>query len=364
LTRALLAVMAVAISLPSTAAPNDGKDRSARGSVSVRIVISPNNDPNDARAFQHWYGGQMRGYDRVDPETGERYSEILQIVQEVSNGWLSVSNREDFRRAIVFNQRTKVVFQNVTPTWTPPGQEHTYRPQPGNNWTISRIRPGDLIIAEGYLHANGKFVSTRIRVIGHAWGYDDDYYFQPNYPSYEGNRAYGDVLLVDQRRNEVEVRANIGYRTLSLGRNGTVLINGRRANIQELRKGDRIVFYYQRDHNRNLEVYHIVRLDAQQAYPRDTERYWGDPNVYDYADNTGTWMEGTLDYISTGAMFNRMVLRADRGHVVTFNLPTQMTIIDYDGTRIPINRLREGEKLRVYYTDLEGTLFATKVVCR
>ena len=356
----LLALLAVAVTLPSLAQPNKAKDRSVRGQASVKIVIG-NNAQEDTRTFQRWYDGQVRGYNRIDPETGERYSDLLQLVEEVNNGWLIVSNRVDSRRSVVYNARTKVVFEDNTPSWTPPGYQHNRRSHNGPP-AISRIRPGDLIIAQGYMNASGKFVGTTIRVVGSSWGwYDDDYYTTPIHTGY---RAWGDVTNVDARREQIEVRSNTGLRTVSLTRTGVVLYNNREIKLETLRRGDRVVFYFTRDQDRSVEAYRIVRIDDRQAFPRDKESYWADPKDYRTDDNRGTFMDGRLDRVTSAGLFYKLELRVDRGRTVTFTMPRNMKVIDEDGDLISINSLREGENLRVHYTDLDGMNYALRVVCR
>jgi len=373
LAMGLAALLATALMGPALAqnGRNDAKpkDRSIRGRVNVRINVRPQNDPEDTRVFQSWFGGQLRGYGVIDPETGERLSDVLQIVQEVNNNWIIVANRGEVQRSIMLTPRTKVTFKEITPTWTPPGLNRSQRPR-GNPFVASRIRPGDLVIAHGYLNANGKFVGTNIRVVGHAWGwYDDD----DSYPIGYGYRGWGEVRLVDTRRHTVEVRANIGYITLTLARDGRVEYRGRDYSIDNLEKGDRVVFYYRQDRDdRSIEAYRIVALEGNQSFPRGDEYYWCDPSGNDRGDNRdqykdadgGDWSEGYLDYIDTGSSFNKIVLRMKKGQPSVFFMPKSMRVVDQDGTRISIESLRDGEMLRVYYTNMDGTLFALKIVCR
>ena len=379
LAMGLATLLAVALAVPTLAQDDRGngkpKDRSIRGRVNVRININPQNNPDDARVFQSWFGWQTRGYDAIDRETGERYNTLIYVVQEVRGNQLFVSSRNRNWETVQLSSRTKVTFEEITPSWTPPGFNRGRRPQ-GGEFVASRIRPGDLVILEGLLTGRGDLLATRIRVIGHAWGWDDD---DDYYPSGYGRRAYGEVRLVDSRRNQVEVRANIGYVTLELSRNGKVMYKGREYRITNLERGDRVVFYYwgNRDNNdRSIEAYLIVALEGKDGYPRGDERYWGDPKDRDidgYRDkdnrgqynDAGAWIEGTVDYVSTGGALNKLVLKVPRGRPDTFYLPKSMQVTDVDGDRVSLQSLRDGELLRVYYTESEGgILIATRVVAR
>lgn len=379
LAMGLMALLAVALAVPTLAQDDRGngkaKDRSIRGRVNVRINVNTQNDPDDARVFESWFGWQTRGYDAIDTESGERFNALTYIVQEVRGNQLFVSSRSRNWETVQLSARTKVTFQEVTPSWTPPGFNRGHRPQ-GGEFAASRIRPGDLVVLEGMLTGNGTLLATRIRVIGHAWGWDND---EDYYPSGYGQRAYGEVRLVDSRRDQVEVRSNVGYVTLTLSRSGKLMYRGREYRIENLEKGDRVVFYYwqNRDNNdRSIEAYLIVALEDNQSLPRGDERYWADPKDKDidgYRDrdgrdqynDAGTWIEGSVDYISTGGALNKLVLRVQRGRANTFFLPKSMQVIDVDGDRIALQSLRDGEAVRVYYTESEGgVLIATRVMAR
>jgi len=370
----LAALLAMALTAPVPAqVDGKAKDRSLRGRVEVRINVQTQKTPDEERIYESWFGGQVRGYDAIDDETGERLNSLLYIVQEVQGNQLFVSSRSRNREMVQLSNRTKVIFQEITPSWTPPGFNRKRGPL-GGLFVANRIRPGDLVILEGMLTGQGNLLATRVRVVGHAWGWyddddDDDYYGPVNY----GNRAWGEVRLVDARRNSVEVRANIGYITLTLSRDGNVQYKGREYRITNLEKGDRIVFYYEqnRDNNgRSIEAYLIVALEGNDGYPRGDERYWTDPagndreNDRDQYRNADDWVEGSLDYIDIGVTFNKLVLRVQHGKPSVFYLPKTMPVIDEDGSRISIRELRDGEKLRVYYTEMDGNYYATRVMAR
>jgi hypothetical protein len=370
----LATLLAMALTAPVLAqgGRDDGKgnDRSLRGRITARINVHTQDTPDETRAFDSWYEGQVRGYGSIDTDTGERLNSLIHIVQEVRGNQLIVSSRYHHRAMIQLNSRTKVIFQEITPSWTPPGFNRGRRPQ-GGTFVANRIRPGDLVILEGVLTNRGDLLATRIRVIGHAWGWsddDDDDYYRPT-----GYRAWGEVRLVDSRRNSVEVRANTGYVTLTLSRNGKVLYKGREYRIANLEKGDRVVFYYERNQDnrdRSIEAYLIVALEGNHSYPRGDERYWADPSGYDRGDdrdqyqNAGDWIDGNLDYIDIGVTFNKLVLRVQRGKPGVFYLPKSLLVIDEDGSRISVQSLRDGEQLRVYYMEMDGHYHATRIVAR
>jgi len=378
LTMGLAALLAMALTAPVSAQNGrnneKGKDRSIRGRIEVRINTHTEVTPDETRVFDSWFGGQVRGYDAIDEDTGERLDSLIHIVQDVQGNQLMVSSRHRHQAMIQLTKRTRVIFQEITPSWTPPGFNRGQR-QHGGNFVAERIRPGDLVILEGIMTGHGDLLATQIRVVGHAWGWfddDDDYYGPVNY----GNRAWGEVRQVDGRRNSVEVRANIGYITLTLSREGKVLYKGREYRITNLEQGDRVVFYYERNrdnNNRSIEAYRIVALEGNDNYPRGDERHWADPSGYDRGDdrddrdqyrNAGDWVEGSLDYIDIGVTFNKLVLRVQRGQPSVFYLSKTMSIIDEDGSRISIRDLRDGEKLRVYYTEMDGNYYATHVMAQ
>jgi len=58
------------------------------------------------------------------------------------------------------------------------------------------------------------------------------------------------------------------------------------------------------------------------------------------------------------------LLRVQRGQPSVFYLSKTMSIIDEDGSRISIRDLRDGEKLRVYYTEMDGNYYATHVMAQ
>jgi len=363
----LAALLAMVLTAPAPAqnGRNEGKDRSLRGRINVRINVHTQDTPDDSRVVDSWYGSQVRGYDGIDEETGERWNTLIYIVQDVQGNQLFVSSRSGHQENIQLTGRTKVIFQEVQRTWTPPGINQWRRPQ-GGEFAASRIRSGDLVAVEGILTHDG-LRATRIRVIGHAWGWNDD--DNNGGPVGYRNRAWGDVVLVDMRRNSVEVRANIGYVTLTLSRDGLVQYRGREYRLTNLEKGDRVVFYYEQNRNNNdrsIEAYRIVALEDRDSYPRNDDRYWADPagNDRNQYGNAGDWAEGSLDTIDIGVSMNKLVLRAGRGKPSVFYLSKSLQVIDVDGSRISLQSLRDGEQLRVYYTMTDGNYFATRIEAR
>jgi len=369
LSWALAAVLAAALAGPVRAQSDTAnaitRDRSDRGRTAVRIVTTTGDAASDTRAMQQFMGGQFRRYTTVDPETGERISDLLQMVEEVKDGYLLVSNQTDRLRTIVITNRTKLTFTAVDTRDTDRSHWMYGRGPQGNaagGVVTARLRPGDLLIAQGYLNAVGKFVGTNLRVVGHAYGWYDDADYATS-----GTRGYGEVRSVDRTRDRIEVQSNLGTLTVSLSRGGEVLYRDRQIGIRDLQRGNRVVFYSYATGRNSLEAFRIVQLSDGQAYPRGNERYWADPRGWN-GDNdrgdTGEWMEGNLDYISTGVLLHKLVLNTTRGRSTTFMLSKSLRVIDRDGSRISINALREGELLRVYYTNVDGVLFATRIEAR
>lgn len=322
----------------------------------VRVVVQDGNDKEETRLYQQWYGNQMGQLNGTDPETGERYADIVQVVTEVTNDQLMVSDQQGLRRGVFVNAHTQVIMTlgrtqvNTVAT----GRKTTTRTAPQ---LVDMVRPGDMVIADGYLKVGGGMVATRIRVVGRARGYDydDNDTYRPTY----GFRSWGDIREINTRRGEFTLNANNGRVTIKLARDGEVLVNGQRQNLDFLRRGDRVVVY-SRDKNSNV-AYRIVILRDNDRYPDGDRPCMTDPDYKDRGTATGPMLEGRLQYISTGVFFNQIVIRTNAGREMTVRCGKTLEAIDRDGNRISLYNLRGDDQLWITYSDVVGTLFAEDI---
>lgn len=364
LAGALTALLALTFAMPGHAdRDNDHrKDWKEQGNdPSVVCASSSTGDTqDDTRTFQAWYGQQLRGYEQTDRETGARLCDLLQMITEVSGNRLIVVNQADTRRQVTVTDRTQVVFQLVNAaqsSWE--RRDRNYQP---GAFIASRLRPGDLAIVEGYLHVSGSLVATRIRVVGHARGWDDETYQSPvDY----GYRGYGEIRSVDERHNRIDVNGKLTPHALTLTAGAEVQVDGRQEDIYALRRGDRIVYYARYDSGVSLDVYRVVRLRADQAYPKDDHPYWADPdNGSEQHGDRDTTLEGRLNAITSGLFLMKIAVRTELGRNVTVYASKGLMAIGRDGNRVSILRLRAGDQLRIAYTEFNGNLFATRIDIR
>lgn len=358
----LAVALSSTLALPALAKKDDGGWEARPGAQ----VFVTNGTDDDARAFQQWYGEQVRGYDEIDAATGECVGDLLQLVAESTDGLLTLYDRQSVRHTAVVTSRTRITFEPSKRSWEPPGLGRS-RSLPRDAERASRIRAGDLVIAQGYLRANGGFVATNIRVVGHSWGWGTDE--NPSVPTYDGYRAWGDITRVDSR-GRIVVDSNVGQRYLTLSRGGVVLVDNRPVSLNHLRRGDRVVFYYlRRTNDMTVEAYRIVLLRSGDAdpiigKPCCTDPYYDPHQDAEHADMAGPVAEGCLEYVSAGLFFNKMVLTAPGGQQYTLRLGKSLQAVGRSGERISILNLRKGERLRVYYFELAGGYFAQRVEVR
>ncbi len=364
LAGALTTLLALAFAMPGrTARDNDHrKDWNKQGDDQSVVCVSPStgDTQDDTRIFQAWYGQQLRGYEQTDRETGARLCDLLQMITEVSGNRLIVVNQADTRRQVTVTDRTQVVFQLVNAAQS--SRERLDRNYQPGAFIAARLRPGDLTIIEGYLHVSGSLVATRIRVVGHAHDWDDETY-QP--PVDYGYRGYGEIRTVDERRNRVDVNGKLTPRALTLAAGAQVLVDGRQSDIDALRRGDRIVYYARHNTGVYLNVYRIVRLRADQAYPKDEHPYWADPddgsNRHSDCDTT---LEGRLNDITSGLFLMKIAVRTEQGRNMTVYASKGLMAIGRDGNRVSVSRLRAGDRLSIAYSEFNGSFFATRIEIR
>lgn len=355
MTWGLVAAMAMGLTLPGMADKPTRRDDD-KLKVCVTVVDTDSND--DVKAFQAWYGREMRDYDRVDRETGERLNDLLQVVVDIRGNQLLVTDQSGLRRGVLVNGRTRLTIDEDFDR----RDRRTLGVGAAINSRLAEIfREGDLIIAEGYLRVNGGISATNIRLMGHVRGYgrDDDEYDR----GYRF-RAWGEVRSVDVRDGEFEIDTSLGRRIVQIERNATILENGREVRASNIRRGDRVIVY-SRDINRGgkISAFRVVLLNDREAFPRTDRPHPSDPDYRNDRDNRydGPVLEGRLLSISTGLLFNKMVVRANNGRDVTVRFSKTLQAIDRDGDRISPLNLYTNERLRIYYNDLGGNYFAERI---
>ncbi len=370
---ALALCMAMMLTIPALAKPGDDRDGRDDGDKSrVRIIIEKDNNQDDARVYQNWYGNQVAGYNEIDQLTGERVGDLLQLVTDVTRDSVTVADRAYGRHTVMLAPQTAIVFTKQAGNGGWDRGNGNDRGNRGNGYgrdndrnrpnDVTRyLTPGDLVIVNGFLRSNGAFVASNIRVMGRAWGnttsYDD---YRPTY----GQRGFGDISSVDFRYGRIEINTNAGKRVLYLAKGGEILVNGQKQTLQFLRRGDRIVYYYRDTNRTTIEAYRIVVMQKDDCYPEDTRPHRCDPDYRDGGNNPAPNMpmlEGRLECISTGVLFNKLTLDPNYGKSVTVYVPKTVDAVDERGNTISLLNLRQGERLQVYYTDIAGGFIAQQI---
>ncbi|MHB9130754.1 MAG: hypothetical protein ACYDBB_06650 [Armatimonadota bacterium] len=369
LSWAMGALMALGLMAPAQAKPHDNNEDRGNGRSNVRVVVV-NKDDDDRRAFESWYNDQVRDYNDIDPITGERIGALLQLVTDVSRNRLTVLDRSNVRHTVLLNNRTSVTYEPRR------GHEAFSSREYDNNRrgpiAATMIRPGHLILVQGFMHYSATMVATQVRIMGRTNGwsaYDDD-----DTPSWSGYRGYGEVRDVDTRRNRVTITItiNTGVRTIHLRDNGEFLVDGQRKPLSYLRRGDRIMFYCKDRNNDDLfEADLIVILRDKDTYPDGDRPHKCDPDWYHGGKPTGgshyddrNVIEGRITDINTRLLFNEINLRGTDGRTKSVYAFKTLEVIDRDGRRTSVLKLREGDWLRVYYKESNGNRIAQRIEVR
>jgi hypothetical protein len=228
------------------------------------------------------------------------------------------------------------------------------------------ISPGDLVVVEGYLHMNGTLVATSIRRTGRTRGYSG-YDDRDNYNNrFMGNRAWGDVRDIDVRRGQIEVNTADGRRILTLTDDADVIIGNRTTSIESIRRGDRVVFYFDKLGNMGrIQVYRIAVLNTDQGYPDNDRPYWADRDRH-HGDRVpdGPAFEGRLQYITPGIFFDTLTMRDYNDRTYTIRYAKDMKVINRDGNQVPVSSLRDNERLYVTYVNIAGAFFAEHIIVK
>jgi hypothetical protein len=278
---------------------------------------------------------------------------------------MTVVDRQNRRHEVMLPDRAKVIpLQNQGWGWgRDRGRDNGNRYTPNSRVQVDPrfvLRPGDLVIVQGYLLADGTLWATTVRVYGRSYGWDDDNY----QPSYHGHRSYGEVRSVDTSRNVLTIEANADRKTIRI--RGELIINGEQQKNAYLRKGDRVVFYYDdNDSNGLITAYRVVLLKDNDRYPKDNEPCYCDPDYRDngngHGDYSRTVLEGRIDNINSGLLFNTLDFRTFDGKRVTLRAFKGLEAIQNKGDNIPVTKLRSGDRLRVYYNENNGTMFVQRI---
>lgn len=352
-TWAVMLVLGLALTMAASAQRDNGNNNNG-----LRIGQRNQDDADDQRVYQQWFREQVRGYDEIDPESGEPINVLLHLVTDVRGARIEIMDRDYDRHTVLVTDRTRVSYQSVRRSYTPQGQRA--RPLPPDPARASKVRPGDLVIVQGYLRANGQFTASTLRIVDHAYGWGDDW---NDMPGFSGYRAWGEILEVNVSRGTMVINTDSGRKTVSLARNGIVLAKGKEEAFTYLRRGDRVVFYYRNNSGSTLQVYRIVWLDRNDRYPQSNRPHWADPDDDDQAGLLA--ITGRIISLRTGSVFfNRMVIRTDNGQEINLRIGKAVKATDRYGDGIELDRLRSGDRVRVRYNDLNGIYVAYSVSMR
>jgi hypothetical protein len=336
-----------------------GNDRGQRRGPKVTVRVNNAVDPAETRAFHQWYGTQAQRYNDFDSELGARTGDFLLLVTDVTPGRIMVLDRQNVRKAVFVTDKTRVTFAK-------PGDRRSPEKRSPYGSTPMPFYPGDLVVVQGILRAEGGVLATRVSIVGHSYGWGDDY---SPYPEYHGYRAWGEIRYVDARRQRLEVSANTGRKILLLDEDTRILANGQHESFRYLRPGQRVVFYYTDEGYSSVRVTRLVVLRPGDTYPQGDRPHWADPDYssdgWERDDHVpGISVEGRLEYISSGLIFNRLVIRTDHRKEVQVMAFKGLQAVERNGTRIPLADLRAGEELRITYTNLGDLLLADRIEIR
>jgi len=329
---------------------------------SVRVITRTVDEQDDIRVYQQWYNWQVRGYDEVDTVSGELFSNLAHMITDVGTDCITVTNSLGARQTVMLTNRTALLFQPCQAFRKRMGDRMHSCPEPGPI-TAARLHPGDMVILEGVLRASGNFAASKVRMIGHAWGWDGDDDLAA--PQGYGFRGWGAVNTLDVDRKRVEIDSNGATRSLLLAPDAEVIVRGHVESLNYLRHGDHVVFYYRRADLVPTEVYRIVLITDGQDYPNANGAYWADPTAYQTTSTVTTVeettvVEGEVEYITTGVTFNRLRLR-DHGNVFEIRVGGGGFAYGHHGERIPLAKLHDRDHLRVRYYKVGGVMFAGRI---
>ena len=264
--------------------------------------------------FLQWYTAQVSEYRDIDVESNEHIANLLQLVDEVDGDRVWLVNKQDVRRPAFITGNTQVVLSGVNHDGLDPFARRRACTQ-----FVDLVRPGDLVIAHGILRANGDFMTTKIQVMGRAWGWGDaeDMGIATTAPVDYGFRYWGNVLNLDVDGRWCEVNTNHGRRRVMLSADCVVMLAGHTVPFSSLRTSDRVVFYATHDADRRIDSYRLVISVPGDRYPEADRSFAFDPNIRVDAGVAfvpgGPLIEGQVDYINEGPYFDKLALRVGAG---------------------------------------------------
>ncbi len=351
LTWGLTILIAAIAALPAAAQGiNDWHGRD-----NIRIVTVDRQEHD--RVFLSWFGAQVKIYNDIDPDSNVRTGDLLQLIDEVNGNHVWLTDQQNNRREIFAARHTEVVFSNL------------HRPDVITDGHLADfVTPGDLVVVQGHLRADGGFMANKIRIVGHAWGWNAD----DNPVSDEigtGVRYWGTVMSINIDAGTCEVNTSDGPRRMRLTRDGEVLHAGRAAVWDSLRIGDRVVFYADLDTPRAVAAYRLVILAQDDPYPSgvhiyryDPDRYLHKPAVVIGAKLAG--IEGHVDYLATGPNFHKLAIRTDDGRSRIVYVAKSMNVFRGGGARISLLDLKASDHLHISFREVNGNTFATRIEVR
>jgi hypothetical protein len=314
-------------------------------SIQHRVEVRHSVPQDDTLLFQQWYAYQMRAYDRVDPDSGERWSNLVQMVTDVRDNSVQVTDQQYLHRSVLVTPRTEIVFPGGTAV-APPA-------------TTAPFHPGQLVVCEGYLRVGGGFVASRVRILGQARGWSNvDKEAEASH--FDGTRIWGTVSKLDIFGNVLVLHTDGGPQQFPFDHDAVLIADGQEQPLDTLHAGDRVVAYYHNNEQGQPVVYRVVSLHEHDQYPDGSHPYWTDPAGQAHAPANGLLLEGHLRFIDSGNIFDTLTVRAG-DHEMLVRCAKSLQVLDKDGHRRSIYDLQDGESLRVKYFDIGGTLFAERI---
>ena len=317
--------------------------------------------------YQQWFNAQVHDYDDIDSASGERLSELTEMVNSIENGHVTVSNAQGFQQTVNMTDRTVVTFDPCRAFRAHMGSRMSRYPAPGVI-PNSRLENGDLVVLEGVMKGSGLFLATRVRVVGHVWSLDDDAVAPTRGYTL---RSWGEVAAVDTDRQRIEVRSNTGYRVLHLAAGGELLANGHTTTLDFLHRGDHVVFYAARDEGSPVEIFRVVWLSERDAYPTGDVAYWSDPADAVVSSGTAvvptttsvtttTYTEGDVESVYVGTYFTRLMVRSG-GALIAINVGNSGFCYGPHGEHIALHDLHGHDHIRVQTYKAGGVNFGGRV---
>lgn len=352
-----ITMVAAAFALMSMAAWGQGKPTNVPPDRAQIIVRDDDGERGRGYDIQLLFRAQINEYNYTDIETGERMSNILQLVTDVNDYGLTYCDANGKYYDAAVNKKSEVILTDKVSRAVP-----RHRRNDDDIPLSSVLRRGDLVVVEGTFRMTGTMLATRIRLIGTLRGISDDNSVSPSY----GYRYYGEITTIDARRSTLTIRQDNRNVNATFSANVQILANGREQSTYYLRKGDRVVAYSFDAANRTAALYRIVVLTANERYPRNNEPFWTDPDTRIGQDKnsskpTAPLLEGTLLTFSRGYYNSQLDVMSFDGRVNSFMVSAAIPLYDRHGADISLDTLRRGDRLRVFYQPAKGIMEAIRI---